>query len=451
MCSGVLQPGGNILAGEQTALARPRALAASSTGSYGDYARPRSPPTTPPCRLGRDVARPAVSRLVEPRARPLASRRRWRGGQPRPPAGGRTEPRRGTPHRLDRGRRHSARCVVRPGVLPSHASPSGRRAAGRGRPPHLLPVRRPGSAVARAACRLRRAHADRAQRTPGLVGRANPGRPRACPVAGRRARPVRGPPPGARELRFQPRRARLGFGRRGGPRCDRPARRDERLVGGRRVHPQPRRQGHVRNVHPRRDDARRRAARAPRGRNRRRAARSAATAGARVLVGRPHRPPLVRGTCAAAGPSGARRGPHAPGRDGPETRRGGGAAAPPRGRPREHGVGCGRARCCRRPRAEPAPHRRPEQRPGGAPYPDGSVAVHRRRAGNPGRHHRAGQARRRGHPAHPADSQEGSVRLGPCRSQRPRSRRRQPARQSGGARRREARLVTRSAAPVRAG
>ena len=42
------------------------------------------------------------------------------------------------------------------------------------------------------------------------------------------------------------------------------------------------------------------------------------------------------------------------------------------------------------------------------------VAVHRRRAGNPRRHHRAGQARRRRHPADPANPQEGAVRLGPA-------------------------------------
>ena len=240
--------------------------------------------------------------------------------QSRATAGGRTKPWRGAPSRLDRGWRHSARCVVRPGFLQGHASPSDRCATQRGLPPHLLPRRHPGSAASRAAGRLRRAHADRAQRAPRLVGRTDSGRPRARAAARRRARPVRGPAAGARELRFQPRRARLGGRRRGGPRCDGPAGRDERVVGGRRGLAQPRRQGHVRHVHPRGDHAHRRTARTPRDRHRRRAARSAATADAGVLVGRPGRAPLVRGTRAATGPAGARRGAHAPGRDGGEAR-----------------------------------------------------------------------------------------------------------------------------------
>ena len=47
------------------------------------------------------------------------------------------------------------------------------------------------------------------QRAPRLVGGADPGRPRARAAARRRARPLRGTPAGAGELRLQPRRARL--------------------------------------------------------------------------------------------------------------------------------------------------------------------------------------------------------------------------------------------------
>ena len=124
-------------------------------------------------------------------------------------------------------------------------------------------------------------------------------------LAGRRARPVRGPPAGARELRFQPRRARPRF-RATWRSSMRRAGWSRRTTRGRPPRPPSTPSSRaVRHLHPRCDDARRRTPRAPRGRDRRRAARSAATADARVLRGTT-RPAAAGARCACSRSAGRR-------------------------------------------------------------------------------------------------------------------------------------------------